>query len=1114
MGSERRIIPVPTQTFPFRGKSLQFCSEQLLKGTSPSPSLLDRTTMRPRLPAFLLGLLPLLGAAESPVPTPAQREFFEKDVRPVLAENCYSCHGPKKQKSGLRLDSREFILKGGEVGPVVVPGDPSASRLILSINHAKQKDVEAMPGEGEKLPANQIAALTEWVKQGLPWPTEAGPAVAEPRKHWAFQPVAAPAVPNVRAADRVRTPVDAFVLAGLEAEGLSLSPEAPREVLARRLYLTLWGLAPTAAEIEAFVQDRDPQAAEKLVDRLLAAPAFGERWGRHWLDVARYADTKGYVFEEERRYAYAYTYRDWVIAAFNRDLPYDRFLKLQLAADQLTTGEDNRDLAALGYLTLGRRFLNNQHDIIDDRIDVVMRGMQGLTMACARCHDHKFDPISTGEYYSLHAIFSSSEEPKEKPLLQPFTPTKESMEFEAELARLQKKGTDFVTSRREGSFSATKTTAYLTLLRRALADPKLNADQEAKRLALYPAVLAGWKKVVQPRLQPNDPIWGLWSRLVATPDDQFGAALTAQLAAKPELAIDPLLKAELTKAMPKKFDELAATYANLLAAARGKSPEPGRKPWAELIEAPNGPTAPSAESLIGTYVTADAQGYRKLVREAEAYKATNPKSPPRAMVMVDKAKPVNGTILLRGNPGRPGKTVPRQFLEILSAAPRRPFTEGSGRRELAEAIASPTNPLTARVMANRIWLQVFGQPLVETPSDFGVRTPPPKNPALLEHLSARFVADGWSVKRLLRALVLSATFRQSSVPHAAGLAKDPENQLLWRMNLRRLDFETMRDSMLRVAERTEGKTGGQPFDLIADFTTPRRTVYGFIDRQNLPAVFRTFDFANPDYHVAKRNQTTTPQQALWMINHPFTRTLSDGLAAKATGGTDADRVQALYRAILGRAATPAEVGLAAGFIRDFGTAPPPAFWRNGIGGWNAARKVVEFTEMKVRIDDRVTPQAKFPDAVNGHAFLSAEGGHPGNDERHAVIRRWRAGAAAQARIEGELKVPAKTSQGVRARIVSDRRGLLGEWTVKGGEATAVTLASLELAAGETLDFILDDLNGSNSDGFAWAPTIKDAKTGETIASAAAEFGKGVDAQSGWSALAQVLLESNEFNFVD
>jgi mono/diheme cytochrome c family protein len=1071
--------------------------------------------MSPRLPALLF-VLPLLGlAADTSPPTAAQLEFFEKEVRPVLAEQCFSCHGPKKQKSGLRLDSREFVLKGGEVGPVVVPGNPAASRLILSVNHVKQKDVEPMPGEGEKLAPAQIAALAEWVKQGLPWPAEAGPAIADPRKHWAFQPVVAPPTPTVRADDRLRAPLDAFVLAKLESAGLTLSPEAPREVLARRLYLTLWGLAPTAAEIEAFVADRDPQAVEKLVDRLLAAPAFGERWGRHWLDVARYSDTKGYVFEEERRYAYAYTYRDWVIAAFNRDLPYDRFLKLQLAADLYASGEDNRDLAALGFLTLGRRFLNNQNDIIDDRIDVVMRGMQGLTMACARCHDHKFDPLPTTDYYSLHAIFNSSEEPKEKPLLKPFTATKETEEFEAELARLQKKGADFVTSRREGSFSATKTAAYLSLLRRSLADPKLNADQEAKRLALYPAVLGGWKKVLQPRLTPTDPLFGLWARLAGTPDDQFADALAAQLLAKSDLRVDPLLRSELTKAMPRKFDELAAAYGNVLAAARGRSAEPARRPWAELIEAPNGPTSPTAESLIGSYVTADAQGYRKLVREAEAFKATNPKSPPRAMVMVDKAKPVNGTVFLRGNPGRPGKTVPRQYLELLASGPRQPFTEGSGRRQLAEAIASPTNPLTARVMVNRVWNQVFGQPLVETPSDFGVRTAPPTNPALLEHLAARFVADGWSMKRLIRSMVLSATFRQSSALTDAGLAKDPDNRLNWRMNRRRLDFEAMRDSMLRSAGNLEGKAAGQPFDLIADFTTPRRTVFGFIDRQNLPAVFRTFDFANPDYHVAKRNQTTTPQQALWMINHPFGRALSDNLATRtaAVAKTD-ERVQALYRATLGRAASATEVTLATEFLRDFGTTPAPAGWKNGIGGWDAARKVVQFTEMKTRVDDRIAPQARIPDPVNGHAFLTAKGGHPGNDAQHAVIRRWQAGAAAQARVEGDLKVPSKASQGVRARIVSDRRGLLGEWIIKGGETTAVTLAAMELTPGETLDFIVDDLNGPNSDGFSWAPALKDAKTGETIAAAGPEFGKTATPQSAWSALAQVLLESNEFNFVD
>ena len=1071
-----------------------------------------------KAPAFLLlAGLALTGrlAGADAVPTAAQLEFFEKEVRPILAENCYECHGPKKQKSGLRLDARAYILKGGEVGPVVVPGQPEQSRLILAINHTKRKDVEAMPSEDKKLAPKEIAALTEWVRQGLPWPTSGQPEIADPRKHWAFQPIATPTVPKVAAAERVRNDVDRHLLAKLEAVGLTYAPEASKETLIRRAYFTLHGLPPSAEDIERFVADRDPQAYEQLVDRLLAAPAFGERWGRHWLDVARYADTKGYVFEEERRYAYAYTYRDWVIQAFNRDLPYDRFLKLQLAADKLTEGEDNRDLAALGYLTLGRRFLNNQNDIIDDRIDVVMRGMQGLTMACARCHDHKFDPIPTGDYYSLHAIFNSSEEPKDKPLLKPFTATKETEEFEAELARLQKKASDFVVSRREGSFSATKTTAYLTLLRRTLSDPKLNGDLEAKRLALYPAVLAGWRKVIQPRLNPADPVWGLWVSLADAPDDQFAPRLAAQLLAKSGLQLDPSLRAELTKTPPRKFDDLAAVYGALLSGARGKAADPARRAWSEIIDAPNGPTSPTAESLIGAYVTADAQGYRKLVREAEAFKATNPKSPPRAMVMVDKAKPVNGTVFLRGNPGRPGKTVPRQYLELLANGPRRPFTDGSGRRELAEAIASPGNPLTARVMVNRVWHQVFGQPLVETPSDFGVRTAPPRNPALLEHLSARFVADGWSMKRLIRSMVLSATFRQSSAPGAEGLAKDPENLLCWRMNRRRLDFESMRDSMLRVAGRLDGKASGQPFDLIADFTAPRRTVFGFIDRQNLPAVFRTFDFANPDYHVAKRNQTTTPQQALWMINHPFSRALSDGLATQTAGiAAPAERIHALYRATLGRAPTSTEASLATEFLRDFGAAPAPAGWKNGIGGWDAAKKTVSFIEMKTRVDDRIAPQAKIPDPVNGHAFLTAKGGHPGDDGRHAVIRRWQAGSGLTVRVDGELKVPSKASQGVRARIASDRRGLLGEWIVKGGEVTAVTLPSLDLAPGESLDFILDDLNGPNSDGFAWSPTIKDAKTGETIASAAAEFGKTSSPQSAWSALAQVLLESNEFNFVD
>ncbi len=437
-------------------------------------------------------------ADQAAPPTAAQLEFFEKEVRPVLADHCYKCHGPKKQKSSLRLDSRELILKGGELGPVVVPGKPDISRLILSINHAKGKDVYAMPGEDEKLPPKAIAALTEWVRQGLPWPAESSPVAHDPNKHWAFKTVQTPSAPVITSSDeaKIRQPIDRFVLAKLKSAGLDFNPEASREVIIRRLTLALWGFNPSAEEISTYVADRDPQATEKLVDRLLAAPAFGERWARHWLDVARYSDTKGYVFLEERRYPYAYTYRDWVVNAFNQDLPYDQFLRLQIAADQIAKDpENNRDLAALGFLTLGRRFLNSTPDIIDDRIDVVMRGTQGLTMACARCHDHKFDPLPTTEYYSLYAIFNSSQEPKELPPLKPFTRTKETVEFETELAIRQKKFDDFIQSRYELSYSPEKTAAYLNLAQESFKDTKLDANEKAKASNLYAAVFGGWKNV-------------------------------------------------------------------------------------------------------------------------------------------------------------------------------------------------------------------------------------------------------------------------------------------------------------------------------------------------------------------------------------------------------------------------------------------------------------------------------------------------------------------------------------------------------------------------------------------------------------------------------------------
>jgi mono/diheme cytochrome c family protein len=1062
------------------------------------------------------------GAAEmAQPPSAAQLEFFEKEVRPVLADHCYKCHGKEKQKSGLRLDSRELVLKGGEVGPVVVPGKPEASRLILAVNHAKAKDVEPMPSADEKIPDKAIAALTEWVRQGLPWPAEASPLAHDPSKHWAFQSVATPVAPKLLPSDeaKVRQPLDRFVLAKLKSAGLDFNPEAPREVIIRRLTLALWGYNPSAEEVAAYANDRDPQATEKLVDRLLAAPAFGERWARHWLDVARYSDTKGYVFQEERRYPYAYTYRDWVVNAFNQDLPYDQFLRLQIAADQIVKDpENNRDLAALGFLTLGRRFLNSVPDIIDDRIDVVMRGTQGLTMACARCHDHKFDPLPTTEYYSLYAIFNSSQEPKELPALKPFTRTKETDEFEAELAARQKKLDDFISSRRELSFSAAKTADYLGLMLRAAKEPNFNYTQEAKRTNLYPTVLNGWQRALKTKLTDKDTVWGGWYQLKEVPDDQFPAKFAALLA-QPAHFQDPLLRAELSKKAPKKFSELTTAYATILSESHkpDKAGVAAWKPWRDLIEDPKGPTSVTAESLIGTYNVADRNTRNQLEIAVVGFKATSPKSPPHAMALLDKPKAVQGVVFLRGSASRPGKTVPRQFPAVLTGGKVKEFTEGSGRLDMANAIASPSNPLTARVMANRIWTELTGRSLVETPSDYGVRTAPPKNPELLEHLSASFMKDGWSMKKLIRSIVLSRTFLQTADVTKDGLAKDPDNDLGWRAQRRRLDFEAMRDSMLRVAGRLEGaKVGGQPFDLVTSFSEPRRTIYGHIDRQNLPAFFRTFDFANPDYHVPKRNQTTTPQQALWMMNHPFARTQADALAAKVAGLTSPEaKVKALYVATLGRVPKPDEVSLALAYLREAELAPAPAVWTNGYGGWNPKTKTVAFTEMHVRVKERIAPTDKMPDKQFAHTFLTAKGGHPGDQtEATAVIRRWTAGSSGKYRIEGELAVSSKASDGVRARIVTARHGILAEVVTKGASSSPVNLAEVELAAGESIDFIADNFIGSNSDSFAWSPVIKDAKTGEVLTSAAGEFGKKPDRQSALSTFAQVLLTSNEFIFAD
>ncbi len=771
-------------------------------------------------------------------------EFFEKKVRPLLFNNCFGCHGPAKQMGGMRLDSLAGMLKGNSAGPVVVLGHPDNSPLIQAIRYnGKIK----MPPTG-KLKPDEIEALTEWVRMGAPWPGQTAANAIQTgksgdyvipdslRNHWSFKPVRKPSIPRIQnLKSKIQNPIDAFHLAQLEKKRIPPNPPADKRTLIRRAYIDLTGLPPTADEIDAFVADASPNAFVKIVDKLLESPRYGERWARYWMDVARYSDTKGYVFTEDRNFPNAYTFRDYVIRAFNDDLPYDRFVMEQIAADRLPLGEDRRPLAAMGYLTVGRRFLNQQPDIIDARIALVTRGFQGLTVGCARCHDHKYDPIPTADYYSLYGVFASSMEANPPPGISPKVISEPYEAHTAKLRAAEKEEKDLIQ-------------AQIRRLRQILKDTPDALTKETKD------ILQGF-------------------RVGTLPDD------------------------------PKKRSKLEEAFEQ---PARDRL-KPLRETMAEL-------------------------------------KRTMPTAPEFGMAMEDRETPVNPRVFVRGNPNNHGPAVPRQFLLILAGTNRTPFTEGSGRLDLAKAIVDPKNPLTARVMVNRIWMHHFGQGIVRTPSDLGTRGEPPTHPELLDWLAAELTnprvrgtgyrvqstvkpndpttqrpndPTPWSIKHIHRLIMSSAAYQQSSACDSARFNADPENRLISRMNRRRMDLEAMRDSMLAVSGRIDLKMAGPSVDIV-DAKATRRSVYGFIERQNLPGFFRTFDFASPDLSTPTRARTTVPQQALFMMNSPFVVEQAKALANRPEIAqeirTPQSAIRILHRLVYGRNPSTSEIQAALTFI--------------------------------------------------------------------------------------------------------------------------------------------------------------------------------------------------------
>jgi mono/diheme cytochrome c family protein len=896
--------------------------------------------------ALMAGVLLALGTAAPAIAgtTDAGLELFESRIRPLLVKNCYECHSAQaKQVQGkLRLDSRDALRRGGESGPAVVPGDVEGSLLVRALRYEDHE----MPPKG-KLPPAEIADVERWVKLGAADPRDRadGEATQAPvkkqrtidfasaRKHWSFQPVRNPPLPNVRNAAWPLNEIDRFVLAQLEAHNLSPALPAERRTLIRRVSLDLTGLPPTYEEVEAFTRDESPRAFEKVVDRLLASPHYGERWGRHWLDVARYADTKDLVlvFGDDAIRPYAYTYRDYVTKAFNADVPYDRFIVDQLAADQTADKQESWRLAAMGFLTLGRLFDYNLNDEYDDRIDTVTRGFLGLTVACARCHDHKYDAITQADYYGLYGVFASSEEPVDLPLLP--AATQGSDEFRKKFAAKEREFQEHVDRQfhEQTEMARRRVGDYLNGVATTRPDPNedavffmsLSPDQ------LRPQIISRWRRYVALRSTPDDPVFGPWGDFLPLGDAEFEKQ--AAKVAKRWLAVprgtalgqlNPLIADALAATDVHNKADVARLYADALhkvydAAAKSGPEAPARQQLLDILTGPEGPAWFPRSNAYLYMSRVERDRYHALQLELDRVAVRSPTTPPRAMVVNDAANLCNPRIFVRGNAAQPGDHVPRQFLRVLAGDHQRAFAHGSGRLDLARAIASRDNPLTARVFVNRVWMHHFGEALVQSPSDFGVRASLPTNPELLDYLASTFMADNWSMKSLQRRIVLSATYQQSSGERPECRKVDPENRLLWRFNRQRLDMEAMRDSMLAVSGKLDSTLFGRPADIVGDPHCCRRTIYGLVDRQHLPGFHRAFDFANPDQSAERRPQTTVPQQALFAMNSPFMLEQARSLASRpqvAGKLSPADRVEVLYQIVFGRRPEEAETELALRFV--------------------------------------------------------------------------------------------------------------------------------------------------------------------------------------------------------
>jgi mono/diheme cytochrome c family protein len=894
-------------------------------------------------------------------------DHFENHVRPVLAQQCFACHSSTKS-AGLRLDSLKDMLAGGNSGPAIVPGDPEKSLLMAAVRH---NGPIRMPKGGTRLTDEQLDNLATWIKDGAYWPTEkATPTAytAEQKNLWSIQPLQKPAVPEVKDTAWAINDIDRFVLAKLEKEGLKPAPSADRRTLLRRVTYDLIGLMPSHEEVKTFENDKDPNAWEKVVDRLLASPQYGERWARRWMDIVRYGEDDYRVSGRDRaeRYPFAYLYRDWLIRALNDDMSYDMFIKAQLAADQLDPKIRDQHIPALGMNGNGIWIFHaspapvERADEWHDKVDVTTKTFLGLTVGCARCHDHKYDAIYTKDYYQLTSVFASS-----RFKAYPRVPKSVVDEYEKQDKVLQKKNRalrDFLENASDlyAQMLFMQSEEYMLAAWTVETEKKATVESVAEAKKVDPELLARWVSFLKKK-PDNYSALVKWQELVASGRGKEPEALKKLEEQAKKLARDFVAR---VGDINDKYLKLTKENEFTLAQVKGtpvqddadeeKDPDKAKEPfdplpnglkrrlnayqidlksldreelmlWRDVFEtdipeldAPEPEEGARrkpgllklTEGALERRLTADLKAHVERARaDIDAFRRAMPPQFPQVYGIEDQKQPSDLKVFLRGNPYAFGEDAPRAFPSLLSGGEPKLFTSGSGRMELADEIIR--QPITARVIVNRIWRWHTGRGIVDTPSNFGMVGDKPSNPELLEYLATTFVDEGKSWKKLHKRILMSRTYQLSSASVAANQAKDADNRFFWRANRVRLEAEGIQDALLQAAGALELKTIGGPSDDLTEKTV-RRGVYAKVSRM-YPSDFQaTFDVPAATISAERRYTTNVPQQRLFFLNSSFVQKQAERLAErlKEAGEDHATQVKKAFELVYQRDATPEELAAA------------------------------------------------------------------------------------------------------------------------------------------------------------------------------------------------------------